>query len=241
MKRTSIITVIALLITFSTSYAQNVDKILKDHFDATGQKKISEVKSQIITGKSIITSMGMNMPFVITLARPHSIRVESTFQGSKMIQTYDGEKAWVLAPMMGRSEPTELTGNELKLIRNQSDMDGPLWDYERKGNTVEYIGEEMVKESPAHHLKVTTPEGDIIHQYIDKKTNLLVKTATTQTMGGAETELENLYSEYKTVKGITMAHVITTRMNGETITSVEIDDVEFNKSVDPELFKKPSL
>jgi outer membrane lipoprotein-sorting protein len=202
---------------------------------------MQKVESQVLTGKSVITSMGIEMPFVITMARPNMIRVESVFQDMKMIQTYDGEKAWMLAPMMGSSEPTELSGPELKMLISQSDMEGPLYNYKEKGNTVELVGEELIKDAPAYHLKITTSEGDVINQYIDKKSKMMVKVATTQTVGGAETEIENLIGNYKMVKGIAVAHSITSRMNGQTVTTVEITEIEFNKRVDPAIFGKPSL
>ena len=241
MKRFSIISVIALFLALSSSYGQDVDNIIKEHFKATGHQKMLKLESRVLTGKSVITSMGIEMPFVITMARPNMIRVESTFQGTKMIQTFNGEKAWMLAPMMGSTEPTELSGPELKLLTSQGDMEGPLYNYKEKGNTVELIGEEVIKESPAYHLKITTSEGDVINQYIDKKSKMVVKVMTTQTIGGVETEIENLMGDYKMVKGIAVSHTITTRMNGETVTNVEITDVEYNKSVDPKIFDKPSL
>ena len=241
MKKISIISALTLFIALSGTYGQDVDKIIQEHFKASGKEKMQKVKSQVLSGKSTITAMDIELPFVITMARPNMIRIESLFQETKMIQTYNGEKAWMLAPMMGSSEPTELSGPELKMLMSQSDMEGPLYNYKEKGNTIELAGEELIKDSPAYHLKITTSEGDVINQYIDKKSKMVVKVATTQTVGGAEKEIENLIGNYKTIKGIAVAHTIISRMNGQTVTTVEISEVEFNKSIDPAIFGKPSL
>lgn len=241
MKQLRIVTSIALIAIFSSAFSQDVDKILKDHFKASGQDKIVKLKSQVMTGKTIIPSMGMEMPFVITIARPNKIRIESNFQGTKVIQTYNGEKGWMLAPMMGSNEPTELSGTELNLLKTQGDFDGPLWNYEEKGNKVELVGEEDVNGSPAYHLKITTKDGDVMHQYIDKGSYLITKATTKQVIGGAETEVENIMGDYKKIDGIAIPHSIDSKMNGQSITKVVVESVNFNKDIDPAIFEKPSI
>ena len=241
MKKILIISASALFILISGAFSQNLDNILKEHFKASGIDKMANIETQIISGKNIVTAMGMEMPFTITTARPNKIRVESSFQGSKIIQTFNGEKGWMLAPMMGNFEPTVLSETELKMLKSQGDMDGQLWDYKKKGNVVELLGEEVINGAPAYHLKITTAAGDIIHQYIDKASHQITKVSTKQVIGGAETEIENALSDYRMVKGISVAHSIATRMNDQTITTIKIDQVKFNEKVDDSLFDKPSL
>ena len=59
-------------------------------------------------------------------------------------------------------------------------------------------------------------------------------------MGGSETEIEVFLKEYKNVKGIPVARSVVTKMNGEIVTTIEIEKVEFNKKIDPALFEKPT-
>ncbi|MBN1132716.1 MAG: outer membrane lipoprotein-sorting protein [Bacteroidales bacterium] len=241
MKKISIIATGALFMLLSGSYGQDLNTILDEHFKASGTEKMAKIESQVITGKNIVTSMGMEMPFVITTARPNKIRVESSFQGSKIIQTFDGTTGWMLSPILGSNEPKELSETEMKSLKNQGDMDGILWNYEAKGHVVELAGEETVNGSPAYHVKITTSEGDVVNHYIDKTSYLLVKVSTRQMMGGAEAEVENIMKDYRMVKGINVAHSIDTRMNDQTLTTIKIEKVDFNKEVDDSLFGKPTL
>jgi len=241
MKHLRIISSIVLIAIFSSAFSQNVDKILKSHFKATGQDNIVKLKSQIMTGKTIVSSMGIEMPFVITISRPYKIRIESTYQGMKVVQTFNGEKGWMLAPMMGSNEPTELSDAELKVLKSQGDLDGPLWNYQEKGNKVELVGEEDVNGSPAYDIQITTKDGDVMHQFIDKSSNLVVKVVMNQVINGTETEIENVLGDYKIIDGIAVPHSIDSKMNGQSITKVVIESVNFNKDVDPALFEKPSI
>lgn len=241
MKHLRLFSTISLLVAIATLNAQDLDKILADHFKAAGQEKTAKVETNIIKGKTIVSSMGMEMPFTLIQARPDKIRIESSFQDSKMIQTFNGETGWTVAPMLGIVEPAEITGNDLQMLKTQADMDGALWDYEAKGNKIEVLEEEVVNDSPAYHLKITTSDGDVSHNFIDKKSNLLVKITMVQAIGGSESEVENLLSDYKMIKGMAVPHTITTKMNGQTLTQVIIESVEFNKKVDQNLFGKPAL
>ncbi|MCK5135494.1 MAG: hypothetical protein KAR19_06865 [Bacteroidales bacterium] len=227
-----------ILITPSTT-AQDLEKILADHYKAAAQEKMQKVETIITTGKNIYSMAGIESSFTLFQSRPNNIRVQGDFQGSKVIQTYNGQTGWMYAPMMGISEPQEMKGNELETLMSQTEFESPLWNYMEKGNTLELAGKS--DDGSADHIKLTTGNGDVRHLFIDRNSHLITSLKTSQIMGGSETEIEVIMKDYKRIKGIPVAHHIITKMNGQVVTTIQIEEVEFNKKIDQTLFGKPAV
>ena len=76
--------------------AQDIDKILDNHFKAIGQKNLKKVETLEVTGKALI--MGMESPLEMFSKRPDKSRVNIEYQGSQINQGYDGVTAWMVNP-----------------------------------------------------------------------------------------------------------------------------------------------
>ncbi len=235
MRKLSISIVLAV---FAISFlnAQDLDKILNDHYKASAQDKMSKITSATITGNINIAAMGMESAITINQARPSKFRMEMDFAGSKFIQTYNGTTGWTYAPMMGITQPQEVGSEELKTLINQAQMDSPLWDYKTKGNTLELLNSD---DASSHMVKLTTAEGDEMTIYINKGTSLMSKVKATQSANGMEVEIETDMKDYKTIKGIPTAHYMQTKVSGQVATTITFETVEYNKALDPSLFEKP--
>ena len=221
---------------FSVS-AQDLDKILDDHFKASAQDKLSKITSVSIKGS--LVAMGMETEIMIFQKRPNKLRIEASMMGAKMIQTYNGNTGWTYAPAMGVSEPLEMGTEELKGILNQANMDSPFWDYEAKGNEVELLGSS--EDGSAHKLKLTSAEVGEVTVFISKETSLITQINTVQSAQGMEMEIETELKDYKAVKGIPTAHYIGAKMGGQPISTITFTSIEYNKSLDDSLFEKPSV
>ncbi len=217
--------------------AQELSSILDSHYKAAAQTKMEKVESIITSGTSIYTMANFKSAFKIYQARPDKIRMETDYQGTRVIQTYNGELAWKYAPAMGIPTPVEITGEERKTLLDQIQLGNRLWNYAEKGAEVELI------ESGANepfHLLFTTAKGERQHLSIDRESYLLSSLKTSQLLGGAETEIELQMEGYKTVRGIPFAHRVITKMNGQVVSTLDIEKVEINRKIDPALFEKPS-
>ena len=236
MRRLTISFAIAIFAITALS-AQDLDKILNDHYKASAQDKLSKITSVAMSGK--LSAMGMETGIIIYQLRPSKLRVEADFMGSKMIQTYNGTTGWTYAPAMGVTEPREMGTDELKPILNQANMDSPLWDYKGKGNKVDLLG--TSEDGAANKIKLTTAEGDEITIFLSKKTSLMTKVITTQMAQGMETEIETELKDYKDVKGIPTAHYMGSKMGGQLVSTVTFESIEYNKDLDASLFEKPAV
>ena len=215
--------------------AQDLDKILNDHFKASAQDKMSQITSTSIKGK--VVAMGMESGVTLYQSRPSKLRVEADLMGSKMIQTYNGTTGWLYAPGMGIAQPQEMGADDLKSIMTQAEMDSPLWDYKAKGKNAELAG--MTEDGSAYKIKLTDANGDVMTICVSKETSLLSKIMVTQNVNGMDTELETELKDYKDVKGIPTAHYMSTKMSGQVVTTISFESVEYNVKLDPSLFEKP--
>jgi outer membrane lipoprotein-sorting protein len=236
MRRITVFLAIAVIAISSVS-AQDLSKILNDHYKASAQDKMSKITSATIKGN--ISAMGMEMGLTLYQARPGKLRVEADLAGSKVIQTYNGTTGWTYAPAMGILQPQQLGAEELKSIVKQADMDSPLWDYKAKGNKVELLGSS--DDGSAYKIKVTAAEGDQMTIFINKETSLISKMVSTQFANGMDMEIETEVKDYKNVKGIPVAHYLATKMGGQVVSTITFESVEYDQNLDASLFEKPVI
>jgi hypothetical protein len=182
---------------------------------------------------------GIESAFTMYQARPNKLRMEADMQGSKLIQTYNGERGWRVAPAMGIDQAQELSEQELESIMGQAEFENPLWNYEEKGNTLELVGSS--EDGKEDHLKLSRENGDVLNFFISKDSHLITTIKSTQTMGGAEQDIEIDMKDYKKVKGIPVAHYIATKIGGQIVYTITIEEVEYNQDMDPALFEKPEV
>ncbi|HEX3579455.1 MAG TPA: hypothetical protein VHY33_12900, partial [Thermoanaerobaculia bacterium] len=134
-------------------------------------------------------------------ARPNLVRQEFALQGMTAVNAYDGTTGWKIDPFEGKKDPEALSEEELKSIIEDSDLDGPLVNYAKKGNKVEYLGTETVEGSEAYKIKVTTPAGDVRTYFIDSSSYVPIKIETRRMIRGAERNYETILGDYKEVNG----------------------------------------
>ena len=239
MKKKFFITLTMAVFAIGTLPAQDLQEILDTYFETIGQENLKDVKTQVSTGKTL--QMGMEMPFKFISKRPAMALLEVEMQGAKMIQAYDGENGWMIAPWTGSAEPIDLTGPDLRGMKDMADLDGPLWDYEEKGYSLEFEGTEDMEGTEVFVLKLTKKEGDIDHYYIDSENYVVLKVKSKTIVNGSETEFEAIMSNFQEVNGYIMAFTTEQRFNGQTGMTINIEEVKVNEEVDDKIFIKPVI
>ena len=220
--------------------APTLETVLAKHYEALGGlAKLQAVQTMRITGKM---AMGpAQIPMVLELKRPASLRMDIDFQGNKLIQAYDGKTGWSINPFASAKKTAEpMTPDELKEMAVQADFDGVLVDWKAKGHTVELQGKESADGSDAYKLKVTLKNGDTIYIFLDTDSYLSVKEAAKHTIRGAEMETETLLGDYKEVAGIMRPYSMEAGAKGSPQRQkITLDKIEVNVPVDDARFKMP--
>lgn len=215
--------------------AQSLNEVLDMHFKASGQDKLMAAQSFYIKAK--VSQMGMEMPMEMKIKKPEKFIVSIDLQGQKIVTAFDGEKGWMINPMMG-TEPQELAGDQLAQARQQVDMEGELFNYEAKGHSAELAGKVNVDGKEMYRIKLTTKDGNTKDYFIDVATNLVSKVKSKVSAQGQTVDVEQVMSDYKTIDGITMAMKIESKTPmGNAV--ILMEEVKMNEKFDDSVFKQP--
>ncbi len=237
VRKTSLAIFIFVLLT-GLAFAQTVDEIIAKNIEAKGgYEKLKSVNSLKITANA--TQMGMEFKMTMIRKRPNKFRMEAEIQGMKLIRAFDGEKAWTINPFSGDSTPQEMSQEEQKVIKENSDFDGPLMDYKKKGNSVELIGKVDMEGSEVYKIKVVQKGGSIIYYFIDPECFLELKSITKFLLGDQEVEQEAYYSDYKEFGGMMIAHSIEQKGTQTPSIQTTIEKIEINPEIDDSIFVMP--
>ena len=216
-------------------FSQNLDQVLDNHFDAVGQEKLNSIKTYTVNAK--VEQMGMEIPMIMKMKRPKKFRMEMEMQGQKMIQVYDGEKGWVLAPWVS-SEPQELTGAQLDQAMNQADIDGELHNYKEKGFTAELLGKEFIGDMEVFNIKLTSEDGTEKNYYIDSEEYLIRKVKGKARAQGQEVTVEQNMSDYENIDGVMIARKIESKSPMGTA-NIIFEEIKFGEDMTDSIFEKP--
>jgi len=234
-----VVSFLLMMIFASLSFAQTVDEILEQHFAAIGQEKLLATNTMSTKGK--IVQGQFEIPFTSFQKRPMNFRSEAEFQGMKISSGFDGTQGWSVNPMMGSTDPQPMTEEQIDRMKIQSDYDGLLYNYKEKGYTVEFTGKETVDDIETYVLKLTRPNGDVITSYIDAENFVMLKMKSKLKMQGVETEAETIFSNYKFVNEILIAHSMETKVNGETMMQMVLEEVTYNTEIPDSMFMMPEV
>jgi len=237
MKKSIISTLVLLfMVALNVAQAQSLDDVLKNHFKAIGQDQLVAATSFHMIAK--ISQMGMELPMSMKIQKPNLFRMEMEMQGQKMVQAFDGEKGWMIAPWVS-PDATDLEGDQLKQAMEQTDIEGELYNYEKKGHTVDFIGKVNADGKEAYKLKLTTKDGTVKNYFIDAGTYLVLKVKAKVSSAGQSVDVEQRMLDYKTVNGVTMAMKIESDSPmGNAV--VLIEEFILNEKFDKSIFSKPA-
>src|SRR5215467_2845982 len=114
--------------------AQTADEIVAKYIKAVGgMEKIQAVKTLRRSGK-IVAGGGFELPTILENKRPNMFRQEIILQGLTGVIAYNGKNGWKVEPFQGKKDPESLGEDEMKQAVQESDFDGPLVNYQQKGN-----------------------------------------------------------------------------------------------------------
>jgi hypothetical protein len=173
-------------------------------------------------------------------ARPNLVRETFSQQGMTQVEAYDGTTGWEIQPFRGRKDPLLMGEDSLRDVLLDADFDGPLVDYKEKGNTVEYLGHDLVDGDDALRLKVTLKNGDIIYVYLDPDTSMEIRREIQQFIRGSVRERVVSLGSYKPVAGVMFPFWMSQGpRNNPDAQTFSWQKVEVNVPIDPADFMLP--
>jgi hypothetical protein len=221
--------------------AQTVDDLVSKALAARGgADKLKAVHRQRVTGK-ISFGPDAEGPFVVEFERPLKMHMEITVAGQTIVRVYDGKSAgWMVNPFAPDKDAQPMEAEDLRNISDEADFDGPLLDYQAKGNHLELAGRDQISGKPVIKLKLTNKNGDVRMYFFDASTYLLVKWEGTRKAENQEIPVETLFSDYRDVHGIKFAFEIDSDSPGRAQKQqITIEKIELDPAIDEGRFAKP--
>src|SRR5712691_1202137 len=221
--------------------AQTAEEIVAKYIKTVGgPEKIQAVKTLRRSGK-FTGGGGFEAAVLEENKRSNMVRQEFSLQGLTAVNAYDGKTGWKIEPWQGKKEPEPLGEEEMKQILEDSDFDGPLVNYQQKGNKVEFVGMEPVEGTDAFKLKLTLANGDVSYYYMDTDYYVPIKIETKRMIRGAEREYETSLGDYKEVAGWYLPHSFETNAKGsQDKQKIVFDKIEANAQIDEGRFRMPT-
>jgi hypothetical protein len=222
--------------------AQTAEEIIAKYVKTIGgAEKIEAIKTLRRTGK-FTGGGGFEAVVIQENKRPQMARQEFSIQGMTGVTAYDGKTGWKIEPWGGKKDPEALGEEEMKGIQEDADFDGPLVNYQQKGNKVEFVGAEPVEGTDAFKLKVTLKNGDVRYYFMDTDYYVPIKIESKRMVRGAEREFETTLGDYKEVAGVYLPHSIESGLKGNPNKSqVTFEKIEANVALDDGRFKQPAV
>lgn len=114
-------------------------------------------------------------------------------------------------------------------------------DYKEKGNTVEYLGHDVVDGDDALRLKVTLKNGDILYYFLDPDTFLEIRRESQKFIRGSVNESAIEMGSYKPVAGVMYPYSISQGSKANPAAqTVTVEKIEVNVPIDKADFALPA-
>lgn len=182
-------------------------EILAKHREAMGGTAAWEAVESVRYSGSTTVGPGMMGPFTRTLKRPASIRFELDFQGSTAIQAFDGETAWMVTPFMERTDPMEMPPHLAEIIREQAEIDPPLFALAKRGHQAELLGVAELGGTRAYEIRLKRKDSVVEHHFLDRESFLPVRQERARDVQGRKLQIETTFGDYRELCVATSAPV----------------------------------
>jgi outer membrane lipoprotein-sorting protein len=233
-----ILSLLAVLFSELNAQDSDIENIIKEYFKTIGQDKIIQIETAIASGTTI--QYGDETSFKQIQKKPDKAYLEVLLSDGQILkQGYDGKTGWMQASWMGASEPVELTGPDLKTIKEMGNIEGDLWNWKEKGHKLKMTGVENLDSNRVYHLILNKSDGDTDELYIDVNSYMLYRMLRKTTINGSEVEVEVRFDDYKNIEGVLLPFTVEQYFNGQLGMTVKIKEVKFNVEIDDKLFVKP--
>ncbi len=183
------------------------------------------------------------IPFVLEQKRPNKTHFEINQMGQRSLRVFDGLRGWKVRPGQGgRPEVLPFTLQEVKFAREGQGIDGPLIDYQARGNAVSLGGVEEVEGRKTYRLDVRLASGEVHHVWVDAGSFLELKSdRISYTPDGRPVTVTLTYRDYRDFEGLQLpTRIETGAAPGRAPERMVIERVALNFPLDDERsFGKP--
>jgi outer membrane lipoprotein-sorting protein len=234
-----LLSIIAVLVLAAPLCAQTLDEVLaKNYHGRGGLDRLKALAGWKLSGKIVVAAQGLDLPVTIWQKAPDKMRVETLFQGKKIVQASDGRNAWWIMPFLSEDAQAMPAGQAGQFVE-QAAFENPLVVFREKGYQLELVGGEELDGKPAFKLKLVKADGREIYYYLDAESGIELKSSLQVKTGENETLVEIIYGDNRPVNGVMIPFAVENRLNGQPQMRMIFDEIEINPAMADSLFAMP--
>lgn len=227
-----IITTLIITVVTLSSYAQNLDEIIKKHIEAIGGKdNWIKVKSMKTTGTT--KAQGAEIKITILQVDKKAMRQDIALMGMNGYSILTNTEGWNFMPFAGQTKPEPSTADDVKKSQDDLNIMPDFLTYKEQGKKLELIGKDDFDGTECFKLKMIDTEKKETTYYIDPSTYYIIKETIKVTKDGKEVENSTTFSNYKKQDiGVFYPFSIAGSWGEMEVTALEI-----NPKIDESVFK----
>jgi predicted Zn-dependent peptidase len=207
----------------------SAEKVIMDYMDALGGKdKLMSVSSMTTTATMEV--MGQTAEISMKQAKPGKLAMSMGMNGMVMQETkVNGDKASVGS--MGQSQMLNKGDEGFDGVAGQAKMFGGVLDYLGDDYQLDLKGIEDVDGEKAYKIVVTAPGDNKSTEFYAVKSNLLIKTVSSQEGPQGPMTVNTMPKDYKAVDGVMLPHTIETTGAAPFPMVMKVTGYEVNPSI----------
>lgn len=218
--------------------AQTANQIQEGYIQALGGKANLMALKDIFMEVNL-DIMGMQIPAKQWIVFNEASRQEVDIMGQKMITFIGKEKGWMINPLMGDGEPTQIPGAALKAAQGSLARGSELTDFQSRGLKAIYQGKDTVNEKPVYKMLLSKDnyENTI---FIEPGSYYIIRSIIKTKVEDVEVEQTTNFSDYRKLPGgFTYPFTIITSNPMVGDIKLTVDKLEVNTNPDIKQLERP--
>lgn len=197
-----------------------------------GRNRLLQIRDITSSSNLKVPSIGISGTQISYYKRPEKVRLEIKAMDMNIIQSFNGETAWMKNPTTGSIQ--DMPKEALEQFKRSQLTNEILLNPERYGITTSFDGSRAIDGKEHFVLKQSANDGFLITHYLDPSTYLEYKSVAISPIGETETFL----SDYRDIEGIKIPFSTRIVVRGKEYMTLSVTEYRFNTNLEDSLFDK---
>lgn len=227
----------ALTPALAQSDEEEVAYVIDRYIEAMGGRAALERIRSVRLGGTVAYPDGSTHAITVLKKKPNKVRVVLDTGILRFVQAYDGETAWFARESGRNSFHDRLRGSFAASFIREAPLENILVNPGETDVVISLGPEVTVAQAPCYQVVATFPDGSKVVHYIEKESFLERRIFEYDPEGKLLSEL--VPGKFETIDGVDFAMQIVRLKDGETISTLTLDEVQTNVGILDTAFSPP--
>jgi len=220
-----------------TIVSQTVEEIVSKHIEAHGGlESWNKINALKITGN--FTAFSTENDYLAFKTRDGEYYADFFLGEKNVIEASDGLSGWTIDPWQEIFYARSLNASEENVFLQKAEFFTPLYNYNKNGHTVEYMGIDTIDGFEVFELKLTRSNQHVETWYLSCDTYLEYACKSDWVDFTMDAPSEVYFDDFRSVDGFVLPFYVE-RMFWQRDHILIIEDVEINPEINKDMFVMP--